>query len=425
MIASSRTGSVRLNRQLSTWKSPCRMPGSPAAGLGSTLTDARPPGGVPVPVPTPVPPPTPTPTPTPEPGTMNITSISPNPAQRGETITFQGPDLGAAYYAILYTGLVPDPGRRLSVQVVSGTQVRVTIPTDAPAVVSGMVWLRDRLGLRSNQVQLNIGAPTPPPQPPPPVPLQVQLSVAVVATGAQVDGRVIDAAPLPPGSTVSVTAHTPDGRSASAVATISTDPGPPPPPPTDDQAFARRVIELTNLQRALAGVDPISGGIDSSAGEVMQVGEGRISWDASENVIPFAPSLGAAPALTEHPALMTAGVLHAQDMAAHNFFSHTGSDGSDPGTRMRRAGYTRLTAWGENIADGQATPELVMAAWMNSAGHRANILNPGFVHIGVGRYLGLTVQCFATGEGGPPVPPPSGELLPIPTIAGNPPPAPD
>ncbi|QBJ93771.1 CAP domain-containing protein [Streptomyces seoulensis] len=74
---------------------------------------------------------------------------------------------------------------------------------------------------------------------------------------------------------------------------------------------------------------------------------------------------------------------HSADMAAHNTMSHTGSDGSDPGSRITAAGY-RWSAYGENVAYGYATPEQVMAGWMDSPGHRENILNCSYQEIGVG-----------------------------------------
>ncbi|MEU6815365.1 CAP domain-containing protein [Streptomyces sp. NPDC046860] len=74
---------------------------------------------------------------------------------------------------------------------------------------------------------------------------------------------------------------------------------------------------------------------------------------------------------------------HSADMAAHNTMSHTGSDGSDPGSRITAAGY-QWSAYGENVAYGYSTPEQVMAGWMNSSGHRENILNCSFKEIGVG-----------------------------------------
>ena len=74
---------------------------------------------------------------------------------------------------------------------------------------------------------------------------------------------------------------------------------------------------------------------------------------------------------------------HARDQAAMQVMTHTGSDGSDAGQRIRRQGYTWST-WGENVAYGYPTARAVVRAWMNSAGHRANILNRSFRHIGVG-----------------------------------------
>ncbi len=74
---------------------------------------------------------------------------------------------------------------------------------------------------------------------------------------------------------------------------------------------------------------------------------------------------------------------HAEDMAFQNYFSHVSLDGRTPGDRITAAGYS-WNACGENIAAGQMTPEEVMASWMNSAGHRANILTNTFCDIGVG-----------------------------------------
>lgn len=80
--------------------------------------------------------------------------------------------------------------------------------------------------------------------------------------------------------------------------------------------------------------------------------------------------------------LANAARLHSQDQAEHNNMSHTGSDGSSPWQRSERAGYTN--AIGENVAMGYRTPAAVMDGWMNSDGHRANILNCSAKAIGVG-----------------------------------------
>ncbi|MEU8845322.1 sigma-70 family RNA polymerase sigma factor [Streptomyces sp. NPDC048564] len=87
--------------------------------------------------------------------------------------------------------------------------------------------------------------------------------------------------------------------------------------------------------------------------------------------------------LSEDSKLNQAALRHSEDMDARDFFDHTNPDGADPGQRVTAAGYTWST-YGENIAQGQQTPEAVMESWMNSPGHRANILNCSFKDIGVG-----------------------------------------
>ncbi|MFI8004993.1 sigma-70 family RNA polymerase sigma factor [Streptomyces sp. NPDC086010] len=89
-------------------------------------------------------------------------------------------------------------------------------------------------------------------------------------------------------------------------------------------------------------------------------------------------------AVTSNSKLTTAASRHSADMVARDYFSHTSPDGTDPGARITAAGY-RWSTYGENIAKGQQTPEAVMEAWMNSEGHRANILNCAFKEIGIGR----------------------------------------
>lgn len=72
-----------------------------------------------------------------------------------------------------------------------------------------------------------------------------------------------------------------------------------------------------------------------------------------------------------------------QDMANNNYFSHQSPTYGSPFDMMKQYGISYSTA-GENIAEGQQTPQEVVNAWMNSPGHRANILNPDFTEIGVG-----------------------------------------
>jgi uncharacterized YkwD family protein/spore coat assembly protein SafA len=72
-----------------------------------------------------------------------------------------------------------------------------------------------------------------------------------------------------------------------------------------------------------------------------------------------------------------------EDMRDNSYFSHTSPVYGSPFQMMKSFGIKYRTA-GENIARGQRTPEEVVNAWMNSSGHRANILNPSFTEIGVG-----------------------------------------
>ncbi|MEY3297614.1 MAG: hypothetical protein RLZZ597_874 [Cyanobacteriota bacterium] len=106
---------------------------------------------------------------------------------------------------------------------------------------------------------------------------------------------------------------------------------------------------------------------------------------------------GSAP-LRLNDKLATAAQRHAEDMAATRNLSHQGSDGSTLRTRIEATGYGWL-AIGENVAMGQTSPEAVMQSWMNSAGHRRNILNPNFQEFGVGYAEGggrpYWVQVFA------------------------------
>ncbi len=89
-------------------------------------------------------------------------------------------------------------------------------------------------------------------------------------------------------------------------------------------------------------------------------------------------------ALRLDASLTSAARQHSTDMARTGVFSHTGTDGSDPGDRMRSAGYDTSRGWAENIAWGQPSAQAVMTAWLGSPGHRANILNCSLRALGVG-----------------------------------------
>ena len=144
------------------------------------------------------------------------------------------------------------------------------------------------------------------------------------------------------------------------------------PPPTGTApggTFAQRVLDLTNAARAQARTC------------------GTTSYAATT-------------ALTYNTALEQAAQVHATDMATKNYFSHTSQDGRTFDQRITAAGYS-WTRIAENIAAGQSTPESVVAGWLTSAGHCANIMNPALKELGVGYAQGGSyghywVQDFGT-----------------------------
>ncbi|NJR64319.1 MAG: CAP domain-containing protein [Leptolyngbyaceae cyanobacterium CRU_2_3] len=120
----------------------------------------------------------------------------------------------------------------------------------------------------------------------------------------------------------------------------------PPSPALNNSSFVQRVVDLTNAYRTQAGLQP----------------------------------------LKLNAKLSAAAYKHSRDMALNDFFNHTGSDGSRAADRISKQGYNYGNA-GENIAAGYTTPETVFQGWMNSPGHRANILYPNVKEIGVGFYF--------------------------------------
>jgi uncharacterized protein YkwD len=99
---------------------------------------------------------------------------------------------------------------------------------------------------------------------------------------------------------------------------------------------------------------------------------------ASVNASRKAAGLGA---VSGNGTLAAIAAAHSSDQAANSQMSHTGSDGSSLGQRMARGGYG-ASAYGENVAAGYGSAESVMKGWMNSAGHKANILG-NYTQIGV------------------------------------------
>lgn len=129
---------------------------------------------------------------------------------------------------------------------------------------------------------------------------------------------------------------------------------------------------------------------------------------------------------------------YSQTMIDADHFSHTGPNGSSMRQRIEDAGYTNWNRLAENIAAGQRTPEQVVQGWMNSSGHRANILNPDLTHMGLGyaegnaEYGNRWTQVFGAGANpgqyqaaGAPALDPAPAPMPAPVPDPMPMPAPD
>jgi uncharacterized protein YkwD len=130
----------------------------------------------------------------------------------------------------------------------------------------------------------------------------------------------------------------------------SPPPSAPAPSPAESTSLEHEVLALVNAERAKAGCD----------------------------------------SLRAEPLLASAARKHSADMRDRGYFDHVTPDGVTPWDRALAEGYDQASA--ENIARGQATPEEVVEAWMDSPDHRANILNCDYKAMGLG---------VAEGDGGP------------------------
>lgn len=124
---------------------------------------------------------------------------------------------------------------------------------------------------------------------------------------------------------------------------------------TDVKSIENRVVQLVNVQRAKYNVPPLVA-----------------DWE-----------------------LARVARLKSADMRDRNYFAHESPTYGSPFAMMKSFGI-RYTAAAENVASGQTTAEQVVESWMNSAGHRQNILNREFTHIGVGFAAGGKYRYYWT-----------------------------
>jgi uncharacterized protein YkwD len=145
-------------------------------------------------------------------------------------------------------------------------------------------------------------------------------------------------------------------------------------------APAESVVAGSAASASTANADT-SCGLNAPAGIQAEILQRINSFRASGAVCGTLPYPAAGP-LTWNPTLLQAAKEHAADMAAKNYFDHTGLDGRSPAQRVLAAGYN-YARMGENIAAGQASVEAAMAAWIGSPGHCQNMMTPEFRDIAV------------------------------------------
>ncbi|MFE1776135.1 CAP domain-containing protein [Streptomyces sp. NPDC059008] len=170
----------------------------------------------------------------------------------------------------------------------------------------------------------------------------IATAVGVVLGAAGLDVATADEAPPP--RTVDAAPAAPEHPAWHTPVAASADRDP---ADQDPSEYVRQVVRLVNAERTGHGCPPVR-------------------WNA---------------------VLQRAAQRHSDDMATRHFFDHTNPDGADAGERITRAGYA-WSSYGENISVGRATPSAVMTAWMDSPGHRRNILQCDLADIGVGIRFG-------------------------------------
>lgn len=125
--------------------------------------------------------------------------------------------------------------------------------------------------------------------------------------------------------------------------------------PIQDTSTEQEILKLVNAERSKAGVKPLA-----------------LNWELSR-----------------------VAKFKSEDMRDNNYFSHTSPTYGSPFNMIKNFGIS-YSAAGENIAAGQKTADEVMKAWMNSSGHKANILNANYTQLGVGKATGGSYGTYWT-----------------------------
>jgi uncharacterized protein YkwD len=216
--------------------------------------------------------------------------------------------------------------------------------------------------------------------------LLAALAVALGTFGVTMGVRAYSSPPQIGAASATQAPPVDDTQAPAAPAAPSAEPSPTPTPAASGTLAARSgLITAAPTTKAAAAV-------------VLPTGWPAANVTAEAEVLRLVnderAKVGCAPVAVEAH-LTAAARQHSLDMAQRNYFSHDTPEGVKAATRMTNAGYQWSMA-GENIAAGQRTPADVMKSWMNSAGHRANILNCAYKHLGVGFANGVSGSAYPT-----------------------------
>ncbi|MEV0675693.1 CAP domain-containing protein [Actinosynnema sp. NPDC050436] len=189
-------------------------------------------------------------------------------------------------------------------------------------------------------------------------------------------------------ATTDVRTTTPDSATPSA-APAATPAGVPAEAPADSaSATAPAVATPVDLPAPAPAPEPAPEPVAPARSDV-EVAEARVF-----NLTNGERAANGCPALAVDERLDRAARGHSEDMAAQNYFDHRSKDGRTFADRIKAAGHPSPGA--ENIAAGQRTPEEVVKGWMESPGHRANILNCKLTSLGVGMAHGGSYGTYWT-----------------------------
>jgi uncharacterized protein YkwD len=220
-------------------------------------------------------------------------------------------------------------------------------------------------------------------------PYETNIDTRTLPDGRYTVSEVVFRAAQPPRMTTS-TLNVANGPARTVASGPSSPPGGPPPAETREPSAAPPPVVTGPPPEARPSIAPVAqpvpaGGVAAQVVSLTNLERSKVGC----------------PALAVDPRLTAAAQAHSMDMAVRGYFDHDSPDGRTPFQRIGDAGYPFSIA-AENIAAGQRTAPDVITGWMNSADHRANIVNCALTQIGVGYATGGSYGTYWTQDFGTP-----------------------